>query len=109
MGCGLLLASLADGAKEIHLGEAQAMALARGRGAALLMDESCGRALAEALGLETRGALYVVLRALRQGLVDRVEAKETVTRLVAEGMRLDPRLLARVMNEIDSRIQRLDP
>lgn len=92
---------LAEGAREIHVGKAQAMALARGMGAALLMDESCGRALAEALGVETRGTLYVVLRALRLGLLDGSEAKETVTRLVAKGMRLDPRLLARVLNEID--------
>lgn len=93
---------LAEGAREIHVGEAQAMALARGLGAVLLMDESCGRALAEALGVETRGTLYVVLRALRLGLLGGSEAKETVTILVAKGMRLDPRLLSRVLNEIDS-------
>ena len=93
---------LAEGAREIHVGEAQAMALARGLGTVLLMDESCGRALAEDLGVETRGTLYVVLRALRLGLLGESEAKETVTRLVAKGMRLDPRLLARVLNEIDS-------
>ena len=67
----------------------------------MLMDESCGRALAEALGVETRGTLYVVLRALRLGLLGKSEAKETVTMLVAKGMRLDPRLLSRVLNEID--------
>lgn len=66
--------------------------------AVLLMDESCGRALAEALGVETRGTLYVVLRL---GLLGKSEAKETVTMLVAKGMRLDPRLLSRVLNEID--------
>jgi len=61
-----------------------------------------GRALAEALGVETRGTLYVVLRALRLGLLGKGEAKESVTMLVAKGMRLDPRLLSRVLNEIDS-------
>jgi len=92
---------LAESAKEIHYGEAQAMALARGLDAVVLLDKSCGRALAEALGVETRGNLYVVLRALKLGLLCKSEAKETVAMLVAKGMRLDPRLLSRVLNEID--------
>ncbi|MFH2109651.1 MAG: DUF3368 domain-containing protein [Candidatus Bathyarchaeota archaeon] len=93
---------LIQGAGEIHVGEAQAIALARGRGVPLLMDESSGRALAEALGIEARGTIYVVLRALRQGLMDRGEAKETMNRMVEKGMRVDPRLLSRVLKEIDS-------
>lgn len=96
-----LAVRLAEGAGEIHFGEAQALALAREMGVMLLMDESCGRALAEALGVEARGTLFVVLRALRLGLLDGGEAKDVVSRLVGLGMRLDPRLLARVFNEID--------
>jgi len=93
---------LIQGAEEIHVGEAQAIALARGLGVPLLMDESSGRALAEALGVEARGTIYVVLRALRQALMEGGEAKETVNRMVEKGMRVDPRLLSRVLKEIDS-------
>ena len=57
---------LAEQAFEIHFGEAQAIILARKINALLLMDESSGRALAEALGLKVKGTLYVVMKATRE-------------------------------------------
>jgi predicted nucleic acid-binding protein len=42
-----LCRGMVEHASEIHLGEAQAIALAREEGALLLMDESSGRAFAE--------------------------------------------------------------
>jgi len=92
---------ISEGAREIHLGEAQAMVLARKRSEMLLMDESCGRALAEALGLRVRGTLYVVLRSLRLGHMSKQEAKDTVSVMVSRGFRLEPKLLTRVLEEID--------
>lgn len=88
-------------AKEIHLGEAQAIALARGMEAMLLMDESSGRALAEALGVRVRGTLYVVLRSLRRGHLSKREAKDTISGMVSKGFRLEPRLLTKVLEEIE--------
>jgi predicted nucleic acid-binding protein len=92
---------ISAGAKEIHLGEAQAIAFARSVGETLLMDESSGRALAEALGVKVRGTLYVVLRSLRRGSLSKREAKDVISGIVAKGFRLEPRLLARVLEEID--------
>jgi hypothetical protein len=91
---------------EIHLGEAQAIVLARETGALLLMDESSGRAFAETLGLRVRGTLYVVMKALREKLLDRVEAKEIVLALVSKGFRIEPKLLARILREIETSIPR---
>ena len=87
---------------EIHLGEAQAIILARGKNAILLMDESSGRAFAETLGLKVRGTLYVVMKALREDLLDRTEAKEMVLALVSKGFRIEPKLLARILRGIDT-------
>ena len=92
---------MAEHAFEIHLGEAQAIILARGTGALLLMDESSGRAFAETLGLKVRGTLYVIMKALREELLDRTEAKEIVLALVSKGFRIEPKLLARILREID--------
>lgn len=86
---------------EIDLGEVQAIVLARGKKALLLMDESSGRAFAQALGLDVRGVLYVITSSLRAKKLTNKEAKETVYSLVSMGFRIEPRLLARILREIE--------
>jgi predicted nucleic acid-binding protein len=97
-----LCQKMIEHAFEIHLGEAQAIILARETGALLLMDESSGRAFAEALGLKVRGTLYVLMKALIEELLDRAEAKEMVLALVDKGFRIEPKLLSRILREIDT-------
>jgi predicted nucleic acid-binding protein len=89
---------------EIHIGEAQAIVVARriGASALLLMDESSGRAFAEAWGLKVNGVIYVIMMALRRGLLSGAEAKEAVLTLVQKGFRVEPKLLARMIREIDA-------
>lgn len=88
---------------ELHGGEVQAVMLARefGKDVRLLMDDSAGRAFAEAWGLKVKGTLYVILEALRRGLLDKAEAKETLLSLVQKGFRVEPKFLARVLSEIE--------
>ena len=86
---------------EIHSGEAQAIVLAREMNLLLLMDESAGRAFAEAWGLKVKGTIYVVISALRKGVIDEAEAKEMVLTMVTKGFRLEPTLLARLIIEIE--------
>jgi len=92
---------MTEHAFEIHLGEAQAIILARKKDAILLMDESSGRAFAETLGMKVNGTLYVLMKALREELLDKPEAKELVLALVGKGFRIEPTLLARILREID--------
>ena len=89
-------------ALEIHLGEAQAIILARGINALLLMDESSGRAFAETLGLKVKGTIYVIMKALREELLNKAEAKEMVLELISKGFRIEPRLLVRILREIEA-------
>ncbi len=88
---------------ELHLGEAQAIVLAReiGKDALLLMDDSSGRAFAETWGLKVKGTLYVIMTALRSELLDNAEANETVLTLVRKGFRIESKLLARTIQEIE--------
>jgi len=86
---------------EIHLGEAQAIVLAQRLNALLLIDESAGRAFAEAWGLKVKGTVYVIISALRRGLVSRVEAKDMLLTLVSKGFRIEPNLLAKLIKEMD--------
>jgi len=92
---------IAENAREIHLGEAQAIMLAHKTGTPLLMDESPGRALSEAWSVKVRGTLHVILKALKKGLLKRDEAKEATLLLIEKGFRIEPKLLARILREID--------
>lgn len=88
---------------ELHTGEGQAIVLAReiGRYTLLLMDDSSGRAFAETWGLKVKGVLYVIMTALRNDLSDKAEAKETVLNLVRKGFRIEPKFLAKIIQEIE--------
>lgn len=89
---------------EMHMGEAQAIVLARkaGKDVLLLMDESSGRAFAEVWGLKVKGVLYVIMTALRRELLDKGEARESVLTLVNKRFRIEPKLLARIIGEIEA-------
>jgi len=65
------------------------------------MDESSVRALAETLGLKVKGIIYVIMRAVREKLLGITEAKEMVLALVNKGFRIESRLLARILREIE--------
>ncbi len=88
---------------ELHIGEAQAIVLAResGKDTLLLMDDSSGRAFAETWGLRVKGVLYVIITALRNDLSDKAQAKESVLNLVRKGFRIEPKFLARLLQEIE--------
>lgn len=96
-----LCGKMMEHAFEVHIGEAQAIILARKIDMLLLMDESSGRAFAETLGLKVKGTLYVIMKALREKLLDKAEAKEIVLTLVSKGFRIEPKLLARILREIE--------
>jgi uncharacterized protein len=88
---------------ELHAGETHAIVLARnlGKDALLLMDDSSGRAFAETWGLKVKGVLYVLMTALRKKLLDKAEANEAVLTLVRRGFRIEPKFLARIIEEIE--------
>jgi len=93
---------ITEHAHEIHLGETQAIILAQTGNMHLLMDESCGRAFAETWGLRVQGTVYVILKSLREGSLTQDEAKEALIRMINKGFRIEPRLLTRVLKEIDN-------
>ena len=88
---------------ELHIGEAQAIVLAResGKDTLLLMDDSSGRAFAETWGIRVKGVLYVIVSALRNDLSDKAEAKENALNLVRKGFRIEPKFLAKLLQEIE--------
>ena len=97
-----ILQKISEYAFEIHSGEAQAIVLAREMKLLLLMDESAGRAFAEAWGLKVKGTIYVIISALRKSLISETQAKETVLTMVTKGFRIEPTLLARLIIKIEN-------
>jgi len=96
-----LCEKMMEHAFEIHLGEAQAILLARETDALLLMDESSGRAFAETWGLKVKGTLYIIMKAMKEKILNKDEAKEAVLQLISKGFRIEPKLLARTLKEIE--------
>ncbi len=88
---------------ELHEGEVKAIVLAReiGTDTLLLMDDSSGRAFAETWGLKVKGVLYVLIMAMRNDLLNKDQAKDAVLNLVGKGFRIDPKLLAKIIQEIE--------
>ena len=88
---------------ELHEGEVKAIVLAReiSKDTFLLMDDSSGRAFAETWGLKVKGTLYVIIKAMRNDLLDKTEAKEAVLNLVNKGFRIDPKFLGKIIQEIE--------
>ena len=54
-------------------------------------------------GLKVKGTLGVIMGAMRSKLLDEAEAKETVLTLVQRGFRIEPKFLARIIQEIEKR------
>ena len=90
-----------DQTSDIHLGEAQAMILARRMKALLLMDESVGREFARTWDIKVKGVLYIITRAFRENKLNRSEAKETIHALVSNGFRIEPNLLSEILRALD--------
>jgi uncharacterized protein len=97
-----IIQKISEHAFEIHSGEAQAIVLAREMKLMLLMDESAGRAFAQAWGVKVKGTIYVIISALRKSLISETDAKETLLTMVTKGFRLEPTLLARLIIEIEN-------
>ena len=91
---------IADDIREIHRGEAAALVIALRNNLPILIDESSGRTVEEALGLNPKGTMYIILNALREGNLTRSEARDTIASMVRSGFRIEPSLLERVLREV---------
>jgi len=89
-------------AKELHLGEIQAIILAQTQNTLLLIDESSGRAFAETWGLKVHGTIYVILQCLRKSILTKKEAIMTIHNLVEKGFRIEPNLLIWILEKIQN-------
>lgn len=69
----------------LHVGEAQAIQLARELTLPLLIEETVGRRVAQELGIPLSGIAGQILKAFRQGILTAQEARNTLLELFQAG------------------------
>ncbi len=90
-------------APEIDKGETALLSLAKREKAHLiLIDDACARTIAESLGFNAKGTLYVLLKAYRKRLINKNEVKESINKLVLSGFRLSQELYIAIMKDISN-------
>ena len=86
----------------IHLGEAEAILLAKKIGAELIIDEREGSVTAQIFGVRPIGTIAVLLLALAEGRLTFNEFKECLDRLIASGFWLSVDVYNRALEEARS-------
>ena len=72
-------------ATRLHIGEAQAIQLARELALPLLIEETVGRRVARGLGISLSGVAGQILKAFRQGSLTAQEARDKLLELLQAG------------------------
>ena len=79
---------------ELGEGEREAMALAlENRTSVFLTDDEDAHRTGKALSLEPKGVLYVLLKGVSEGQLDKKQAGESLGRMLEEGFWLSPEII----------------
>lgn len=81
-------------------GEVESIAISKERKLQVLLDDSYARSVAETLGINVHGTLFVILKAFENKLIDKEETIKLIDRLVEEGFRISVELYARLIKEL---------
>lgn len=79
---------------ELGEGEREAIALALEKGTPIFLtnDEDANQ-VGMAMGLESKGVLYLLLRSVKEGYLDRKRAEEALKKMLEEGLWLSPTII----------------
>ncbi len=86
-----------------HLSEADraVLSLADVENGVAVADEEHARSVADVVGVETRGTIYLLFRLLKQGTMDADAVRETVDRMVDAGWYCSTDLYADILQKLD--------
>lgn len=87
--------------RDIHLGEAEVISLAKELRAIAILDDPVARSIADMHGVRKEGSCAVILRMLHQGRIKKDGAKEALRKLVASGWRCEVELYERILKAIE--------
>ena len=87
---------------EIDMGENSVINLARKLNANLLLiDDASARTIAESLGFNVKGTLYVILKAYKRKFIEKNEAKQILNKLIFEGFRISQEIYIQFIEELE--------
>ena len=82
--------------------DAAVLACADARDAIAVMDESAGRSAADVEDVETRGTAYLVLAAVRDGMLSTTEGREVIDAMIDCGWYVAPDVYTKIVEKLES-------
>ncbi len=68
-----------------------------------VLDDEYARDIAESMGVETGGTIYLLLLLLREGIIDKREVREIIDTMIKEGWRCSTEFYAEIIKRIEKR------
>jgi len=65
------------------------------------MDDASAGSISESFGFNTKGTIYVLLKAYRNGLISKEEVKDLLYKLVLAGFRLSSEVYSRILRKLE--------
>lgn len=84
---------------KLNSGEVAVISLAKNLNAEVLIDEVSARTAARLLDLEPRGTVYVLLKALKEKVIDVDEFLEILNQMIGHGFRLKEEVYVKAIKE----------
>lgn len=89
-------------ALEIHKGEVAVITLAKKlKPNLLLIDDASARIIAESLGFNVKGTLYILLNSYRKRKLSKEETKKLINHLITLGFRISNEFYIQLMDELE--------
>ena len=85
----------------LHLADAEVLALTREHAGIAVIDDEVARKTAKVYGVDYMGSPYVLMRAVCEGLISKVKAKQAVNDMVSAGWRCNVESYAKIMEVLD--------
>ncbi len=96
----VLKAELIDVPIDLHPGENAVLSLAKKLGIRdVLIDEKPARFAAKLLGLRPKGTVYVLLKALKEGMIDFDEFLDILNEMIRQGFRLKEEIVVEAIRD----------
>jgi predicted nucleic acid-binding protein len=85
----------------LHVADAEVLALARECGGIAVVDDEVARKTAKVYGISYAGTPYILLRAVKEGVISKSIAKEAVKDMISVGWRCSVESYAKIMEILD--------
>lgn len=85
----------------LHSADAEVLALAHEHAGIAVVDDEVARKTAKVYGIDYAGSPYLLMRAVREGLISKVKAKQAVNDMISAGWRCSVENYSRILTLIE--------